>query len=62
MKQAPNKEYERYRQYQNDELPGRVLTPDGHRIFSAGLDNDPEKLGIHMRKMPAKFRNDGIEK
>lgn len=27
---------------------GRVLTPDGLRIICAGLDNDPEKIGIHI--------------
>ncbi len=55
MKQISNKEYEKYQQYQTDKLHGRVLTPDGLRIVCAGLDNDPEKIGIHMLEMLAKF-------
>ena len=35
-------------------------TPDGLCIIYAGLDNDPEKIGIHMLEMLAKFRNEGI--
>ena len=57
MKQISNKEYEKYQQYQNDRLHGRILTPDGLRVICAGLDNDPEKIGIHMLEMLAKFRN-----
>jgi len=60
MKQISNKEYERYQQYQTDKLHGRILTPDGLRLICAGLDNDPEKIGIHMLEMLAKFRNEGI--
>ena len=48
MKQISNKEYEKYQQYQMDKLHGRILTPDGLRVICAGLDNDPEKIGIHM--------------
>ena len=51
MKQISNKEYEKYQQYQIDKLHGRIC---------AGLDNDPEKIGIHMLEMLAKFRNEGI--
>ena len=58
MKQISNKEYEKYQQYQTDKLHGRILTPDGLRVICAGLDNDPEKIGIHMLEMLAKFRND----
>ena len=29
-------------------------------IICAGLDNDPEKIGIYMLEMLAKFRNEGI--
>ncbi|MBQ3757751.1 MAG: cytochrome C [Oscillospiraceae bacterium] len=47
MKQISNKEYEKYQQYQTDKLHGRILTPDGLRLICAGLDNDPEKIGIH---------------
>ena len=60
MKQISNKEYEKYQQYQTDKLHGRILTPDGLRVICAGLDNDPEKIGIHMLEMLAKFRNEGI--
>ena len=55
-----HKEYEAYQQYQRDRLYGRVLTPDGLRLICAGFENDPEKIGIHMLEMLAKFRNDGI--
>ena len=60
MKQILNKEYEKYQQYLNDKLHGRILTPDGLRIICASLDNDPEKIGIHMLEMLAKFRNEGV--
>lgn len=60
MKQISNKEYEKYKQYQTDKLYGRILTPDGLRIICAALDNDPEKIGIHMLEVLAKFRNDGL--
>ena len=58
MRQISNQEYEKYQQYQTDKLHGR--TPDGLRVICAGLDNDPEKIGIHMLEMLAKFRNEGI--
>ena len=60
MKQLTSKEYEAYEQYKTDQLHGRILTPDGLRVVCAGLDNDPEKIGIHMLEMLAKFRNEGI--
>ena len=60
MKQISNKEYAKYQQYQNDKLHGRILTPDGLRIICAGLCNDPEKIGIHMLEMLAKFRSEGL--
>lgn len=53
-------EYEKYQQYQTDVLHGRILTPDGLRIICAGLDNDPERIGIHMLEMLAKFKSEGI--
>jgi len=55
-----NKEYEKYQQYQTDRLHGRILTPDGLRVICAGLDNDPEKIGIHMLEMLAKFRSESL--
>ena len=60
MKQISNKEYEAYVQYKTDRLYGRILTPDGLRVICGGLDNDPEKIGIHMLEMLAKFRNEGV--
>ena len=60
MKQIWNKEYEKYQQYQTDKLHDRILTPDGLRVICTGLNNDPEKIGIHMLEMLAKFRNEGI--
>ena len=60
MRQISKKEYEKYQQYQTDVLHGRILTPDGLRIICAVLDNDPEKIGIHMLEMLAKFKSEGI--
>ena len=60
MKQISNKEYEKYQQYQTDKLHSRILTPGGLRIICAGLDNDPEKIGMHMLEMLDRFRNEGI--
>ena len=60
MKQISNKEYAKCQQYQTDKLHGRILTPDGLRVVCAGFDNDPEKIGIHMLEMLAKFRNEGF--
>ena len=28
-----------------------MQTPDGFRVSCAGLDNDSEKIGIHMSEM-----------
>ena len=60
MKQISNKEYEAYQKYQTDKLHGRILTPDGLRIVCAGFDNDPQKIGIYMLEMLAKFRIEGV--
>ena len=60
MKQISNIEYEKYQQYQTDKLHGRILTPDGLRVVCAGLDNNTEKIGIHMLEMLAKFKSEGI--
>ena len=49
-----------YQEYQRNKLYGRVLTPDGLRLICASLDNDPEKIGIHMLEMLAKFRSEGL--
>ena len=60
MKRITDKEYERYQEYQRNQLHGRILTPDGLRLICASLDNDPEKIGIHMLEMLAKFRSEGL--
>ena len=55
-------EYERLRRdrVRRDRDNGRLLTPDGLRLICAAYENDPEKIGIHMLEMLAKFRNEGI--
>ena len=60
MKQITNKEYEEWQKYKAEKAKGHVLLPDTVRFICAGLDNDPEKIGIHMLEMVAKFRNEGI--
>lgn len=60
MKSISNNEYDKYCQYKHEKLHGRILTPDGLSLICAGLDNDPEKIGIHMLEMLAKFRKEGI--
>ena len=55
MKQISNKEYKKY--HQTEVLHGRILTPDGVRIICAGLDNDTDKIGIHVL---TKFKSEGI--
>lgn len=59
MATITKKQLEEYEKFRRDRDNGRVLTPDGLRIICAGLDNDPEKIGIHMLEMLAKFRNEG---
>ena len=59
MKQISNKEYEKHQQYQTDKLQGRILIHDGLRVVCVGVDNDPEKIGIHMLEMLVMFRNEG---
>ncbi len=60
MRQISNKEYEKYQQCQTDKLHGWILTPDGLRVICVGLNNGPEKIGIHVPEMLAKFRNEEI--
>ena len=60
MKQISNKEYEKFQRYKADKLRGRILTPGGLRVICAGLDNNPERIGIHMLEMLSKFRSDGL--
>ena len=60
MATITKKQLEEYEKLRRDRDNGRVLTPDGLRIICAGFENDPEKIGIHMLEMLAKFRNEGI--
>ncbi len=60
MERITNKEYEKYQQYKTDMQHGRILTPNGLRVVCGGFDNDPEKIGIHMLEVLAKFRNEGL--
>jgi len=60
MATITKKQKEEYDQLRRDRDNGRILTPDGLRIVCAAYDNDPEKIGIHMLEMLAKFRNEGI--
>ena len=39
-----------------------VCTPDGLRLICVAYENDPEKIGIHMLEMLAKFRNEGFNR
>ena len=54
------KQMEEYERLRRDRDNGRLLTPDGLRLICAAYENDPEKIGIHMLEMLAKFRNEGI--
>lgn len=45
---------------ESDVLHGRVLTPDGLRIICRGLGNDPEKIGILMLEILAKFERERL--
>ena len=38
----------------------RLRRDRGLRLICAAYENDPEKIGIHMLEMLAKFRNEGI--
>lgn len=60
MATISKKQLEEYERLRRDWDNGRVLTPDGLRIICAAYDNEPEKIGIHMLEMLAKFRNEGI--
>ena len=60
MATITKKQMEEYERLRRDRDNGRVLTPDGLRLSCAAYENDPEKIGIHMLEMLAKFRNEGI--
>lgn len=49
----------RHEQCRPDKLNGRILTPDGLRIISVSLDNDPEGIGLQILEMPANLRSEG---
>lgn len=56
MKQISNKEYEEFKKYQEDKIYGRILTPKALRVICESLQNDPEKIGIHMLEMMYKLK------
>ena len=65
MATITKKQMEEYERLRRDRDNGRLLTPDGLRLICAAFicaayENDPEKIGIHMLEMLAKFRNEGI--
>jgi hypothetical protein len=60
MATITKKQLEEYERLRRDRDNGRLLTPDGLRLICAAYENDPEKIGIHMLEMLAKFRNEGI--
>lgn len=62
MATITKKQLEEYERLRRDRDNGRVLTPDGLRLICAAYENDPEKIGIHMLEMLAKFRNEGVLK
>ena len=60
MATITKKQLEEYEHLRRDRDNGRVLTPDGLRLICAAYDNDPEKIGIHMLEMLAKFRSEEV--
>ncbi len=60
MPTITKKQCEEYERLRRDRDNGHVLTPDGLRLICAAYKNDPEKIGIHMLEMLAKFRTEGI--
>ena len=58
MKNITNKQYQEFKQYQEDKLHGRILTPDGLKMICAANDYDPEKIGQHFLDMLAKLRRE----
>ena len=60
MPTITKKQQEEYDRLRRDRGNGRLLTPDGLRIICAAFEKEPEKIGIHMLEMLAKFRNEGI--
>lgn len=60
MSTITKKQLEEYEQLCRDRNNGRILTPDGLRIICAAYEDDPEKIGIHMLKMLAEFRSEGV--
>lgn len=55
MKQISDKEYKEYQKYLHDKNSGRILTPEVLRVICDGLDNNPEKIGLHFLETLTKF-------
>ena len=60
MPTVTKKQFEEYERLRRNRDNGRLLTPDGLRLICAAYENNPEKIGIHMLEMLAKFRNEGF--
>ena len=60
MATITKKQQAEFEQLRRDRDNGRILTPDGLRFICAAYDNNPEKIGIHMLEILAKFRSEGI--
>lgn len=60
MATITKKQLEEYEHLRRDCDNGRILTPDGLRIICAAYENEPEKIGMHMLEILAKFRREGV--
>ena len=56
MPTTTKKHYEEYEQLRRDRDNGRILTPDGLRLFCAGFNNDPEAIEKHMLETLARMQ------
>ena len=54
------KQHAEFEQLRRDRDNGRILTSDGLRLICAAYNNNPEKIGIHMLEILAKFNGEGI--
>lgn len=48
MKQITDQEYQELKQYKQDKLHGRILTPDGLRFICEANNFDAEAIGRHF--------------
>ncbi len=59
MKQITDEEYARYQKFLQDEIQGRILTPEGLRVLCDGFEREPMTVGQYMLGMLTKFENEG---